>query len=543
MTSPLELAAIVSIAVATRVPYLRYPASDIWHHLWFIRFYQEAGHVRRRDVARSLVRGYVAYPPLPHLLIARLPERYWVSAGIGGNVLYDLLTLLTVYLASAALLGRMGIHETFAGLSPAGAVALLWATGPILHPTSAASARLRAIGGRTLGNFLLLLYFLSLYGAFVAGQPAYYAACGVFGLLVLLSSQFGLQVLVFFSLGLTVFYMSAVPAATAAAVLVLAAGPGPLGLRRQIRGKLLHYRWYLRTLSARRIRVPRRPLDALRELPRLLARPGELARFALKDFTPAIALLNVPALLLLAYAVTGPGFVDRVLEGDPGATYAAAITTTALCTVVLTAVPPFVIFGEADRYLEYALPAVCVLTVLYLHAVDASAVSFVTLVGVQLIVIAANAAFVGALGSGEREPYHDTGQLAELLAFLRGSPRRRILTIPTKLSSLLGYHCYTQHDFYYTQVFSEENGLEHTLDAQVYYNYPRPDLEYFRETFGVDALVATKATLLDPPGGVDYGHVRALPVLFENKDFLVADLAGQKEATASTRDGDTVHAL
>ena len=87
-------------------------------------------------------------------------------------------------------------------ISAAGAVTLLYATSPKLHPVT---ARLQAIGGRTLGNLLVLLYFTFFGVGYLLEAPYLYLPCLLFGTLTLLSSQFGMQVLVVNSIVLSCF--------------------------------------------------------------------------------------------------------------------------------------------------------------------------------------------------------------------------------------------------------------------------------------------------------------------------------------------------
>ena len=112
--------------------------------------------IGRHSVKDSLVPGIRGYPPLPHAIIALIDPKHWVVVGRMTNLAFDLASILLVCFLSHFLFERVWQIASEQFISAAGAVTLLYATSPKLHPVT---ARLQAIGGRTLGNLLILLYF------------------------------------------------------------------------------------------------------------------------------------------------------------------------------------------------------------------------------------------------------------------------------------------------------------------------------------------------------------------------------------------------
>ncbi len=200
-------------------------------------------------------------------------------------------------------------------LSNAALFTLVYATAPILHPVG---ARLSAIGGRSLGGLLTFLYFLCFGAARVFELPLWYGACVPLGVATLLSSQFGLQVLALFSLGLSLYFLSFVPASVfLASVAAGLAVPG-LGLRRQLEAKLAHYRWYMTRFPGRGI-DDRNNLAMLVKLPLYLVQePNKAVTYLFYKLTPFILLYSVPVILVMGIELwSEPGTWGSFAWGSP----------------------------------------------------------------------------------------------------------------------------------------------------------------------------------------------------------------------------------
>ena len=84
----LELGGIVLLSAATRALFLLRSSSDLDWHLWLLGFYRRGGGFRRKDVEnafKAVNQGYVGYPPIPHVFLARLPERLAMHATPTGS--------------------------------------------------------------------------------------------------------------------------------------------------------------------------------------------------------------------------------------------------------------------------------------------------------------------------------------------------------------------------------------------------------------------------------------------------------------------------
>lgn len=520
----LELGGIVLLSALTRALFLLRPSSDLDWHRWLLGFYRRGGGFRHKDVEnafKAVNQGFVGYPPIPHVFLARLPERWAMPAGIALNYAYDLLAIVAFYFIADWADARFAYPRLSPALSNAALFTLVYATSPILHPVT---ARLTAMGGRSLGGLLTFVYFVCFGAARVFEVPLGYAACVPFGIATLLCSQFGLQVLALFSLGLSLYFLSLVPLGVfLASVAVGLAVPG-LGLRRQLQAKLAHYRWYLTDFPGRTIDdrnslaiLIRLPLHALRD-------PNKAITFLFYKLTPFILLYSVPILLLIGIGLwTEPGTWSR-LRGLPIQDFCLGISLVSLGVFALTSVRPFLFLGQAERYFEYSLPFVTLLAAdVMIHGgygVEGWGALILLQLGLCLVnLLVANRAVL----TGRKQRSEASG-IQEVIEFLSAQPPRRIVCIPTKLGSRIGVDADPRHALYYFGLFRDGSGLQHYFEDHIAHHLMKPDLGHFAEVHGIDTIVAERGfPARYREEGVDFD----LPedaVLFESRGYVVYDV-------------------
>lgn len=483
-----EIAAITGLTFCTRFLFLCSETSDYYVHLWLIKLFKQGISLRNKEVKNALNKGIIGAPPLPYCVIAKFPERYWIPIGLIGNIIYDVVTTLAFYLMCRAILG--GASQDLHGFSAAFAATLLYTTTPILHPTT---SRLKTIGARTLGNLFCFLYFTCLGYFMIAGDARALIGCAIFGLLIVLSSKFALQVLTFLSLGLSMFYGSLLPVLVCVAVLCVAVLIVPLGVWDYLKTRWYHFRWYRKELAGRTI-DDRNSFRILRTLPRIFrANPVQAIRFVFDKCTPVILLYSVPVLpFVLYWAFSSP--TDVYITQSPVLYFCLAITLTALAVFVLTSTKPFLFLGQAERYFEYGLPAaIIIFASVCVKSGYVALIVYTAIFNIAFILldfIYSNHRMYASKLAPEHEETFDM-----LIEYLKTCGLGNIATVPTKLSNKLATYLPEDYRFYFYNIHERGLGLDHILENHIAHHLLHPDLKRIRKRFQIELVVVMKDAL------------------------------------------------
>ena len=475
-----ELLLILLIGVATRSLFLNLPASDYAVHLWFVKRFQRGQPFNRLDVDNGLFAGRTGNTVFPYWLYARLPERWIVPVGIACNQLYDVITAYVLYGCLWAWL-PMGYVQGIPFSVPCFG-ALLYVTTPLLHSMS---ARLISVGSRTLGTLLSIVYFICL-GAFLNGSMGFYPGLAVLFVLaacIVFSSKFALQTLVFVSLALSLITLDYRPALLAGAFLgALALVPG-LNVGVFFRTRLSHARWYLKAIGHPTMRlqlttVYRGNWATIRDLPRLIRENPKHGLWVLiAHVVPVVVAYSVPGLLWWAVLSLSAG------GGVPAAYpygHAASMVLACLLVTAVTSVRPFIIFGEAERYLETALPF---LVLLLLGDTPTYALPDLWLLLLaNLFFVLFNRVFMAREEIAARFRLKSDEGFAAMLDFVRQLPDgRRIITAPAKTAKAMDIEL--DRDFaYYFHLHSLDEGM--CKSFRYFYNDFLFDLDFAKAREG-----------------------------------------------------------
>jgi len=529
-----ELSLLLGLAAATRIIFILVESSDFDVHLWFIHFYKKNFRLDNKQVKTALNKGYVGYPPLPHILISRLPKKYWIAAGILGNIGFDLLSVMVIYFSSNWFLGGNEFAQVKPLMSVGGICALIFLTSPTLHPLT---ARLMAMGGRTLSNLLILCYFIAFAFLFISKLYILIPICIILGILVILSSQFGLQVLTFFSVGLSIYYFDVLPLLVLAACFVTGIITPKLGIKQQLTAKISHYAWYNTAFPGRS--TDKR--NSFREIwplfKRMFTTTGKVKAFdhfsnyLVKRFTPFIILYSMPTLLLFVYWLTsGQIQLDQLILNER-MNYAFAISTIGFVTFLLVSLKPLAFLGEAERYLEYSTSFFSILFLYSFMSANTTFSLLLLLVVYQVFIILVN--FILSLKSNLLAKFmiQPDASFNTLIDFLKSLGPRKYLSIPTKLNAKLSIHLQDQSFFHIYHVFQPDKGLKHTIEDHQVHHFVKPDFNYFIDKYGANILVTHKESLLKSAKmGVSYS-LEKLRLMYENNDYAVYELSSNIKQT------------
>lgn len=514
-----ELLLILLFGVATRSLFLNLPTSDYAAHLWFVKRYQRGQPFNSLEVENGLFQGRTGNSLFPYWLYARLPERWSVPVGIACNQLYDVVTAYVLYGCLWAWLPASQVQGLPFSVPCFGA--LLYVTTPLLHPMS---ARLISIGSRTLGTLLSSVYFICL-GAFLHGSMGLYpglvvlftlAACIVF------SSKFALQTLVFVSLALALVLWDYRPALLAGAFLgVLALVPG-LNIRVFYWTRLSHARWYLKAIGHETMRlqlttVYRGDWGTIQSLPRIIRENPKHGLWVLLAHVPPI---------VVAYSLPGLlWWVVLALEGNgagpafPAYGYAVNMTMACLLVTAVTSVRPFIIFGEAERYMEVALPF---LVLLLLGATPESGLANLwILLLVNLFFVMFNRSFMAREEIAARFKLKSDKDFVALLEFVRQLPDgRRIITAPAKTAKAMDVEMEGDYAYYF-HLHSSDEGMSKSF--KYFYNDFLFNLDFAtaREDLGANTFILDKGWIGRYKAAGLMDRLEGMEPAFENQRYRV----------------------
>ena len=505
----LEASVLFVVTIATRLPFLLASSSDKATQIWIIDAFARARRIAGLHFPDSLRQGRIAYPPLPHFLISFLPGRLWSIAAAVFNIGCDVVHVLIVYAVMLVLTGSGGT-----ALSASFAAALLFATLPILHPIN---ARLAGAGSRTLGPLLATGYFLCIMAFLGYGSVAAAVLALPLAVLVVLSSQFALQVLVAFSIIGGLFWLSIWPVLILAAAIALAAMLPFLDVRGQLRAKLQHYAWYGR---ARNLHIDAR--NSLSEMRRILAGGApaalKLPLYLVAATTPGVVVLGTGT-MLLALALYWPGM--EAGAADHAVRFSLGVAGAAAIAALLTMRGPLKIFGEAERYVEYATPWLAFLLAAVLPSDDRSIAVLLALATVNVALTLVN--FISLMlrqlmQNLDTSPDRDLRELAD---FLDRRWSRTVIANPIVLHSALSLAATNGHRYLQLLVADEKRGLDHWETDLAGYPHIRGEAAWFTQKYGADTFVFDRSSLkrfcqLSPDQ-----DILALPRVFENETYVV----------------------
>lgn len=506
---------------AIRIPFTMGRTGDEWISNYIIE--QQRRKPLTCELPDAVKEGsFFGYPPLFFWLVTLFPRRASTRWGILLGLFFDAVLAVILFGLAFAYCSQLGFGSN-RSYEIAVLVGMLYSTSPLLMP---AHARLAGIKARTFGSFLFFLYFIFL-GLGMLKHPAFHGAALVAGVLTIWGAQMALQGLAFGSLFLAILLFDPRPLAVYAAVLLigwfLPFGPGKPVLRMRI----AHMWWYRRNMKYSGV-VERR-----NRLKDLLSLPADL----LRNFRKALATItaNNSILILLTGMFTLPVFISfwwltplgDTVSSDPALRYSWAISLAMAGASVLTSTRPFLYLGEAERYMEFALPFFSFLFVVSLRDVIDTPV-MILLIAAQLTLTTMNFCywmhnwFNQTWGELENDP-HMLDVIKALESQKRTGAELRVVAYPSKLSYQIA--CMAPQlgaRFVHLWMCEKSGGLRDMENDFPEYFFPRKDLDFYHRKYGV-SLCVLGTNYLNPPGG-QFTQIGGFPVLYQNKKYAILRL-------------------
>jgi hypothetical protein len=493
---------------------------DSYNHLFYIKTQQNRKYLNFTFFG-ALIDSKIGYPRLQHFIISRFPQRKWFLVGNILIVLYDLIQIVLVYTLSSYVLDIVHPEQTQYSLSTvlsySGWIALLFSSSPIFFPIS---ARLTGLGNaRTVGNLFLLLLMVTwlpiqLFEMYYLLPVAFILVC-----LIILSSLFALQVMLFNFIFLSIFYLSFVPIA----FILLSIGLAyflPIRAKDVLLFKYNHWRWFFKNAQEGTTAYNRNKFKDFISLPIYFIKDVNFFLYKIiKHLTPVILLYSVPSIILY-YINWG------VFEGNVVLTYFDYIFLASLLSFGLTSLRPLSFLGEAERYLEYSMSFLSVLIVelMFLGNISEKILMLLFIIHLSIIFFIftyRNQKYLPAIGMKEEDKNEP---LESLIDFLQPEEEANLLVVPIKHSRYLSYKTFDlEHIKFYQRFMNPENGYEsfakETKKGSI--EVPISDIEFFKRKYNVNYLLFLKSFEAFNEDLLDEFNVSSLELVFENETYLL----------------------
>ena len=469
--------------------------------------------------------GLYDYPPLFHYLLALFPRTIREQLAPFFSAVIDTIHVLVVYFLTLHIV-QMSELAAYVSNPPqaASVAALLFATSPALLYCGIGPRAYEATP-RTLGELFISVTFAM--AGFYLWQGSWWVlllSC-LFGGLTLLTSKFGAQVLVFFTLILAALlrspFLLMLPLLSIVIAIILSRG---LYLR-VLAGQIKHLTRYKRLLH----KFPVSHRNELSEFKSLLASMRERDSLEsarafwniISNNTYVILLIRNPVLFIAIYF----GVTHFLLTiSNPIMLFLCSWVIASLVLFFLTSLKPILFLGEAERYVEHSVLPQVILVSLFLTSIQS----------ITTLIIYHGLFYIGSLVLLYR--IHKTAlkeweTRQELLDWLtaQGIKNKRILPglSDLKLHFVLPYM--TDNAVLYPAGEKAVASQEEFANLFEEYPYPNTNLQMLIKTYGLDLIVVNKKCL-------DYANKRGwnyplnvFTKVFENQVYTVYETSKEEK--------------
>ena len=507
----IELVIILLVSLIFRILFWINNNTDDYVHYWNILQRQKLKSLTTSRVTNSVIDGNRGYPILHHYFLSLFDRKYWVFAGRLINLVYDLVVIFSFYFLVKFIFEDNLIYE----FSYQFWATILLSTSPILFPVT---ARLQAMGARVLGFLIGYVYCLLLGYYFIFDTSIFLLLPMVFlGVLLIMTSQFGFQFFIFYSIIISFLEQDIVPFLALIVVFLIIFSIPKLGLRNILSFKLAHIKWYLKNIEGTGVENRNRFIDIIK-LPIYIFSDKRKA-FAILFFKNSyiISLLNIPIVVFIMYI-----YISQAYNTNEMDSFIISSIVSFLIMLFLTSHRPLSIFGEAERYLEYAAP----LTSFYLvYLVIENIISFkfiMLFLFLNFILIIINfiainiTEIINNFKNTRTKPFND------LILFLKNQSNINILTIPIKFSFRLST-VLPQYKYYYRHINQKNTGFDYFAKDTTSLEFPIDDFHFFSEKYGINFIVIYNVYL------DDFVNIGEFSVVYFNDDYTVLSLSNDKK--------------
>lgn len=520
--SPFELIMIMLIGLAgaaMKIGFVSKSTGDDWVSELIIERRTLQSSI---SLDKSVIPLRFYYPPLHYFLISKFKREKRIIIGLFFNLFYDFISSVVVFAVSKWHFSLINYQNSIylALMSMA-----LFSFSPLLTPVH---ARIMGLKSRSLGTLISILYFSSLYYAIVAENFYFYYLSVFFGLMAIAASQFSYQAILFITLFIPLLSLSPSPIFVLLAIALIGLLIPAFDLKNLIKNKIAHFSWYSKTIDTTII-ADRGPIRSLKLALRQREKLGALGFLNILMsanpifiVTTSVPLLTIIVIVFLLY----PDAISYILRLEE-LRIALIFSLAGIIVFFITSIRPFVVAGEAERYIEPIIPFINIVSFSTLHKFEFNVLEIsVSIALLNIIVICINYLIIHRsefLRLSKLESSLSPSGL-HLLRQLESNSRNigrsvKVVTAPTKLSYL--FSAYSEPgsvEYLFSMGYSEEYKFDWMLDAFPDYLHLREDLVFYREKYGVDVAIIAKNIVNQARYQLILNNY---PVIFQDEEFFV----------------------
>jgi len=202
--------------------------------------------------------------------------------------------------------------------------------------------------------------------------------------------------------------------------------------------------------------------------------------------------------------------------------YSLMIVSASVLIFALTSFKWLLFLGQAERYFEYSAPFLSLLLTFYLITTKSSAYILLVFLILHISIIFIIFCYIMRkdLAINLRFISQQDQSLGDVL--MSFGHEMRILTIPLKYSYALSFKLQKPiFKFYHMFVSQGNKGFQYMEEDLEKYNWPRNDLNYFKEKYGINIVVALRKVLESAREQGLYEELAQHQPVFENEDHIV----------------------
>ena len=339
-------------------------AGDINFHLLCAERIRESGFKCPKKLKGFILPGIYDYPPLFHYILALIPRAHRERFSFLISPVIDTIHVMIIYYSVSYLLSLN--RQLYIGNDPeiiAAIAALFFATSPALL-YDGIGPRSYIATPRTLGELFITITFISQLFYLLNNNLGFLFLACFFSALTLLTSKFGGQVLIFFSVGLMVFLWRY--------EFILLPIIGILFATIISKGKYIEILngWVKHSLLFKEVLIHKMPIFSARNnLKQFRNLANAVAYGDFKGFEKsALDLItnNTYIILVIRNVMLFPLIVlvaDKlyIITSNSLIIFLIGWISISLLVFFITSLKPFLFLGEAERYIEYSIPAQIIL--------------------------------------------------------------------------------------------------------------------------------------------------------------------------------------
>ena len=324
-------------------------ASEESYHVNISKFLKDKRLCLNGENTIFIPRGRYSNPILYHYLVSFIPVNYINSKTLRIiNCIYDLGTIVIFYLYTKDSFGEYYIVVYGNSINFPFLLAVSMCFMPALIPLN---SRTRGGGARTMGLFLNTIYFIFLYEFTTEHNPFIMSVCVICLFALLFSGQFGHQVSVFGTVVISLIrfdYYFIIPLS----IYILLCTIISNHLRAFFWCKFLaHYRYYTKIMKGTIVE------DRKKNLLNLPFHNGSLSidKSKIRKFIYLSPVYFIPCLYFPTIYSACTAFISNA-NLPSYVIYCQYISLSMVIVGFVTFWYPFSVFGQSERYLEFATP-------------------------------------------------------------------------------------------------------------------------------------------------------------------------------------------